>query len=51
MALNGRASQASSRFASIELRHQSARLSQLAPIGYALTVVVAVVTIVGLWTL
>lgn len=51
MALNGKPGQASSRFASIELRNQSARLSQLAPLGYALTVVAALVTIVGLWTL
>lgn len=51
IALTGRAAQASSRFASIELRNQSVRFSQLAPVGYAVSVLAAVATILVLWTL
>ncbi len=51
LALTGRAAQASSRFASIELRNQSVRMSRFAPVGYALTVCVALGTIVLLWSL
>jgi hypothetical protein len=51
LALTGRAAQASSRFASIELRNQDARFSQFAPIGYVLTVIAALATILVLWTL
>ncbi len=51
LALNGRARQASSRFASIELRTTSARFSQLAPLGYTAAVLLGVATVVTLWTL
>jgi hypothetical protein len=51
IALSGRAAQASSRFASIELRNQNARFSRLAPLGYAITISAAVATIFVLWSL
>lgn len=50
-ALSGRAKQTSSRFASIELRTQESRLTQLAPVGYAATVIAALTTVAFFWTL
>lgn len=50
-ALTGRGKQSSSRFASIELRTQGSRLTQLAPVGYAATVIAALTTVAFLWTL
>lgn len=52
LTLSGRANQSSSRFASIELRGTEVRrLSGLAPLGYAVSVIAALTVVGALWAL
>lgn len=49
LALSGRRGGPSSRFASIELRGEARHLSHLAPLGYAVSVLLGLVAVGVLW--
>lgn len=51
LALSGRHSGPSNRFASIELRGETKQLSHFAPLGYAVAVLLGVVSVAVLWVI